>query len=164
MASIFSAARDAIYPLVETHFAVSTIFNVQTAERVNIRFLIEQAEQSVATISLATPYAVTAWGSADPADWACNAEEYEQEVAIYLITSTRNGANPITDRTLLTSLEDKAVALTNALRDHNTSFITTSTSIDLAHTNEGNSFFLLNNLPLACIVVRARILVGVAVN
>lgn len=163
MASVFSAARNAIYPLIETHFAVSTIFNVITAERVNVKFLIEQAEQSAATINLPLPYAVVAWGPATPGDYACNSEDYEQEASVFYIASTRNGSSGISDRALYTAAEDLALAFTDAVRG-STSIDVIETSVDLSHTNEGNTFFMMNNLPMFCIAVRVRLLVGIAVN
>lgn len=164
MASILSAARDAVYPLVETHFGVTTIFNVTDADRLNVRFLIEQAEEAASTIKQSLPYCVVAWGAQMPANYACNGDEYEQEVTVYFLRSTHDGADPIDTRVLLTDTEDKLRAYINAVRAVTSGFQAIETSTDVSHANEANSYFLRNNLPVFVGIARTKHLIGESIN
>lgn len=164
MASILSAARDEIYPLVKTNFSVTTIMEAATADRANVRFLIEQSEEAAATISQGLPYCVVAWGPQMPANYACNGDEYEQEVTVYYLRSTRSGGSPVKARIINTDLEDKLRAFVDAMRGSTSAFQTIECSTDISNANEANSYFLRNNLPIFAGIARIKILVGESIN
>lgn len=158
--SIASDLRDYVYDEVDTAFGVAQVIDVGVAERVNIRFLLQQWEEG-GTPGLELPYAVCVWGQDRRIDGGpVNGFTFERTIEVFYVMSIRDGSDAKTSEEIYSEIEDKCLLLSKNLFNSQSYNVADVPEIDTSNRNPANAYFLQNNMPLYAGSVMARILIG----
>lgn len=159
--SFASDARAAIYACIEATWTnISFLWDAENANRWSWRDLLQQFESGSGDMEL--PFAVVRWMPMTPsAGGPVSGEVYDWPIQIYYITglATHDSGVAKTQEALMAEIEDKALALTSALRAL-TSINVMETAFDAADTSEINDFLLRSGAPLWVGAVKATLEVG----
>ena len=162
--SFLSDARSALYTLVESAWSgVSTIWDVENANRYSWRELIENWERSQSSLDVQPPFAVLRFLEAVPDEFGVNNEAYKWPVLFYYVTGRRNttGGSSKSQETLMAEIEDAQLAMTAAMKAYTSgAFSVFNFSIDASDTSAANDYMLAKNLPFYVGAVRADLIVG----
>lgn len=158
--SIVSDLRDYIYGEVDTAFGVEQIVDVGVAERVNIRFLLQQWEEG-GTPGIELPYAVCVWGPDRRIEGGpVNGYTLEKTIEVFYVMSIRSGSDAKTSEEIYSEIEDKCLLLSKNLFNSGSYNVADVPEIDISNRNPANAYFLQGNMPLYAGSVSARVLIG----
>ena len=159
MSSFISGARDRVYEIIDSVWSVNTIFNAETAERINWRDLIAKVEAG--GTGLTPPYCVCVWGAQTSVVDTVTADAYNMPVSILYVTSTNSSGTKKNSRVLLTEIEDNLRAFVDALKaDTSGAFNVWEFSTDAADSNPANQVFLDSDIAMYAGIVTANLLIG----
>lgn len=166
MATFISEARTEIIDAVRTGLNDATIkgFDIEDAERINWRDLVDRYERNATGEKLGYPWVVVGYEGMGDSDWGLANDAYEFHLTIWYVDGIRNGTSTgKTTDALRDGIETKLNAVKDAFRADSTGkfqMLDTGLSFDLSVNNAANSYFMSANVPLFAGALSMIVLVG----